>query len=390
MVWLLSFITGALIGITVMMISNVLFFPRLEQRTRPAQQPFVSVLIPARDEAAVIAKTISKHLKQSYTNFELLILDDSSSDATAEIASQAAQADNRLQVISGKPLPDGWMGKSWACHQLAQMAAGQILVFTDADVQWQPDALSALIAQMQTTDVDLYTIWPTQQTDSWSERLVVPLMAFAILGYLPVIMTHYSPVPVFAAANGQCMAWKRASYFKTGGHQAVAGNVLDDVTLARIAKQNRFSLRMADGANLIQTRMYRDWCSVRDGFAKNILAGYGNSVFALAAASLFHWLLFILPYILLFMPQYRIWAVALILLGVGTRALSAAFTKQRVADAILMPFSVLLITRIATRAIHWHYSGGPHWKGRNLNHNQEEISQWNENPSSSSAQALVD
>src|SRR5690606_28862766 len=152
-----------------------------------ADAPMVSILIPARNEAQVIAGTIRSLLAQHYPNFEIILLDDQSTDGTANLAAQAGAGDSRLRVIGGAPLPEGWLGKNWACQQLSQAARGEYLIFTDADVYWSVDALAALIELTQQTQADLLTVWPTQDTVSAGERLVVPLMALAILGYLPLL-----------------------------------------------------------------------------------------------------------------------------------------------------------------------------------------------------------
>lgn len=385
MIIILLFITGALLIITLTMALNLLTFPKLKPDS-PTEKPFVSILIPARNEAHIIGKTVDNLLKQNYSNFEVIVLDDNSEDGTGDIARKAGKDDSRLQVISGEPLPENWMGKSWACHNLAQEAKGDILIFTDADVQWQAGALEAAISQMQHSKVDMLTVWPTQITETMPERLTVPLMALVILGYLPVFMVHHSTLSIFAAANGQCMAWRRDAYFAIEGHQAVANNVLDDVTLARLAKKKGFRIRMTDGAGFIQTRMYSNWATVRDGFAKNILAGYGNGVFGLLIGTIFHWLIFIFPYVALFFPQYRLWGLLLILLGITLRITSALFTKQRIIDALLMPASVVLMTIIATQSIYWHLSGKTAWKGRKLK--EKDKQKWK--PPSSSAAASAD
>lgn len=360
---LLLFGTAALFIVGLTTLSNVIFFPRLGQR-RPARvgtAPIVSVLIPARDEGAVIGDTIRAWLAQRDATFELILLDDQSSDGTADVAIGAAGGDPRLRVIHGRPLPPGWLGKNWACHQLSEAATGEVLLFTDADVRWSPDALASLLGDMGRLSADMLTVWPTQQTVSWSERLVVPLMALAILGYLPIIAVHYLPWSVFAAANGQCLAFKREAYDRVGGHQAVAGAVVEDVMLARRVKAAGLQLRMVDGNRLVGCRMYRDWPAVRDGFAKNILSGHGGSVLFLLVSTVFHWVVFVLPWLLW---PLNGWFAAIAAAGITIRALTAAFTHQRVVDAVLMPVSVVLMTLIASRAIWWHYRGGPLWKGR--------------------------
>jgi len=344
--------------------SNLAFFPRL-QPSNTSKSPLVSVLIPARNESAVIGATVRAFLAQTYPHLELLILDDQSIDGTSQIALHAANGDSRLHLLQGQPLPSAWIGKSWACHQLAQQAQGEIIVFTDADTLWHPQALASLIAHQQATHADLLTIWPTQVTQSWPERIVVPLMMMVIMGYLPVAMTHHSRLSIFAAANGQCMAWRRSAYQRIGGHTLVAHNVLDDVTLARAAKQQGLRLRMADGNQLIACRMYTDWPSVRAGFAKNILAGYGNSVPFLLFGTVFHWLIFLSPYPMLLSP-YPTLAILNLALGFALRALSAWYTHQRLVDAFSLPLGVLLMTRIAWQAIRWHYSGGVLWKDRRI------------------------
>ena len=366
------FVLGTLCIITLTTISNVLLFKRLRQET-PSQTPHVHILIPARNEAMVIGQTISALLQQTYPNYSITLLDDHSEDGTADIARAAAGGDPRLRIIQGADLPAGWMGKSWACNQLAQQAESDFLLFTDADVRWQPEGLAAVMAMMQRTESNLLSVWPTQETVTWGERLTVPLIAMVIMGYLPIVMTHYAPLAIFGAANGQCMLWRRSAYEQIGGHVAVANNVLDDVSQARLVKRAGLRLRMVDGNRLVGCRMYGNWPAVRDGFAKNILAGYGSAS-ALVVATILHWVVFLLPFIWLLDENLRLYGLLAIGLAFGIRALSAAATHQRILDSLLMPVSVLLMTRISVQAILWHTSGGPRWKGRIIRQQPESAS----------------
>lgn len=365
MSFFLAFVTFFLVLFALIAVQNALTFPRLGARPRPVRQdrrPFVSVLIPARDEAAVIADTVRAWLAQTYSNFELLILDDQSSDGTAEVARQAAGGDPRLRLLSGASLPEGWKGKNWACHQLSQAARGEVLIFTDADVRWSPEALQALLDEMERTRADLLTVWPTQETHTWAERLVVSLIGFAVQAYLPVWAVHYLPWPIFAAAMGQCLAFRRSAYERIGGHAAVRSALVEDMALGYAIKGARLRLRAADGAGLISARMYRNWREVRHGFAKNIIGGYGNSVLLVLLSTVFHWSLFVFPWFWVFVNPLQ--GGLLIALGVLTRALTAAATRQRVGDALFLPLSVILMTIITAQAIYWHFTGGPRWKGR--------------------------
>lgn len=334
-------------------------------------QPRVSVLIPARDEEDVIAQTVSCLLVQNYPDFEVLVLDDSSSDNTSEVALNAAGTDDRFKLIQGSALPDGWMGKSWACWQLSKHASGQILVFTDADVRWTPDALTAIVAETSRLGAEMVTIWPTQVTVSWAERLVVPLMAFSVMAYLPELCVRYVQWPVFSAAIGQCLVFRRKTYDLIGGHQTVKASVLDDMSLAWEAKRCGKRLAMVDANRLISCRMYRDWPSVRDGYTKNILAGHGGNPLLLLLSSVFHWMILLIPWLwLLFVWWSADWPwmpATMILLAIGIRALSAAATHQRVVDSMLIPLSTILMSLIALRAFWWHITNKTiRWKGRSL------------------------
>ncbi len=373
LVWL--FVLCALVVIALISIMNTLTFPRLRPAS-PARMPRVSILIPARNEADVIGETMGRHLKQDYPHYEIIVLDDNSTDGTREGAYEAAAGDPRMRVMVGDPLPEGWVGKNWACNQLARHAEGEILVFTDADVRWAPGALSAVVDLMESTGADTFTTWPTQETCTWGERLVVPMMMFAILGYLPEICVRYIPWPAFAAANGQCLAFRRQAYRQVGGHTSVRSNIVEDVGLARETKRQGMRLVMSTGNRLIDTRMYHGWPEVRDGFAKNILAGHGGRPVLLSLSALFHWLLFLLPWLWLALggaiqlgPGWPWFPLILVGLGVGVRALTAAVTHQRVGDALLLPLSTVLMSIIAARSLWWHFRhGGPQWKGRTVVH----------------------
>ena len=300
--------TGALAAFLGTALLNAVTFPRLaaDAGRRSPGVGRVSILIPARDEAASIGATIDDLLRQDDPPLELLVLDDGSTDGTAEVVRAAAAAVGGpdgsfpgraalVRVLPGAPLPPGWAGKPWACHQLGEAAHGDRLLFTDADTRWEPGALGALVEEAERTRADLLTAWPTQTTVSWGERLTVPLIALTVIGYLPALVAHTLPLRIFTAANGQCLLFRREAYERIGGHASVAGRVLDDVSLGRRVKVAGLRLRMVEGAGLVGCRMYRDWASARDGFGKNILAGFGGLP-GLLVATVFHWLVFLGPW----------------------------------------------------------------------------------------------
>lgn len=344
------------------------FFYTYLKTTGSSSLPHIAICIPARNEATVIHANLTALLNQTYPHYTIYLLDDNSADATRQIATILAEKHPRLTVIDGRPLPQGWLGKNWACHQLANVALGDTLIFTDADVIWKPTALAALIHEFEQTQADTLSVWPTQITHTWGERLVVPLISMSILAYLPLIGVYFTKSAAFAAANGQCIAFKRTVYDAIGGHAAVRDNIIEDVALARATKASGFRLRLTDGNRLIRTRMYEDWATTRDGLSKNLFAGHGYSTLFLLVSTLFHWVLFVLPMIWFFISLGRggtlLPPLLLYLAGVFVRGISAKLTNQRFGDAFLMPISVLLMTRIAWRSAHWHRTGTASWKGR--------------------------
>lgn len=368
---LLSVASVALFGMFLILLSNLLSFPDLKEGDISKRNDRVSVLIPARNEEAVIGVTVQSLLGQTHSRMELLILNDNSDDGTERVAIEASGNDHRLRVIPGKPVPRGWLAKNWACQQLADQASGETFVFADADVVWQPRALDALLCEQERTSADMLAVMPTQESRSWPERLCVPLMALAIHAYLPAAAVHYTTHPLLAAANGQCIAFSRASYDSLGGHASVRDSILDDIALARRVKGVGLRLRVAEADGLITCRMYQDWKTVREGYAKNILPGFGG-VAGLIASTVFHWVVFVVPWGLLGLgfaggqvPWHPYWAALLVCFGVFIRAISAWRTGQRAGDAILLPISVFMMTCIAVQSVWWHWRyGGPLWKGR--------------------------
>lgn len=371
------------IGLVMVVLLNALSIPRLGKFApidpeSPAEIPPVDVLIPARNEAERLPKTLDHLSPQLSASITLKVLDDSSTDGTLAIIRAYQQSNPHIQLVESSPLPDGWTGKNWACWQLAAASDASRIIFTDADVIWQEGALAAVLQASRELQADMLTVWPTQYLQTIWERLVIPMMSYATLAYLPWLGVHHLPFASLAAANGQCLSFTSAAYSRIGGHQAVRSSVIEDITLARRTKQNGLRLRMLDGDGLISCRMYTDWPSVRDGYAKNILAGHGNPLLLLAS-TLFHWLVFIFPFFWLLtgwlypqwpLPDHQLWPtwpLFMMILTTGSRMLSAATTHQPLRDAFLLPLSVVLLTIIAGQALRWHFTqGGPSWKGRRI------------------------
>ncbi|MDF1522193.1 MAG: glycosyltransferase family 2 protein [Trueperaceae bacterium] len=337
--------------------------PRARARTgsaaRPGSgpRPRVSLLVPARDEAATLPSTLPTWLAQGAD--EVLVLDDGSRDATPRLVADAAAGAPALRLLRGMPLPAGWSGKNWACHQLAGAATGDVLVFTDADVAWSPGALERVVAELAATDAGLLTVWPRQRCESLGERLLVPLVDLLLLANLPHPLVRALPFASLAAANGQVMAWRREAYARVGGHAARPAEVLEDVRLAQRAKRLGVPLTLRLGGPWVATRMYRGWGDVVAGFGKNVLAAAGGSPAALVAIWALNLVAYTAPWLVAWFDP-RWWALAGA--GIALRMLANAKSGRPVVEALLQPAGPVALTAVVARAL--ARRGGYAWKGR--------------------------
>jgi hypothetical protein len=234
-------------------------------------RPSVSVLIPARNEAANIADAVAAVLANTGVDLELLVLDDGSTDATPEIL--RAIADPRLRVLQGAGLPAGWCGKQHACARLADQARHDLLVFVDADVRLAPDALSRMAGFMERSDMSLASGFPRQITRTWSEILLLPLIHFLLLGYLPIAQMDRSASPGLGAGCGQLFIARRAGYDRAGGHAAIRASLHDGLTLPRAFRRAGLMTGLFDASRLATCRMYSNAAQVWEGLTKNATEG---------------------------------------------------------------------------------------------------------------------
>lgn len=239
----------------------------------PDHGPLVSVLIPARDEAARIGRCLEGLAGQRYRSFEVIVVDDHSTDGTAGLARSYAGRLPALTVLPGAPLPEGWAGKCWACWQAAQLARGEWLLFLDADVLPRPELLAALVARATAGQRDLLTLMPLLLLGSPAERIVLPAFFALLYGLYPLQLVSDPRSPI-AFANGPCLLIRRAAYAAVGGHQAVRASILEDTELGQRVKAAGYRLEAAGAPDLIAVRMYAGWASLAEGLTKNAVAGY--------------------------------------------------------------------------------------------------------------------
>ncbi len=232
----------------------------------------ISVCVPARNEQRNIAACIEGILKQTYPLFEVIVVDDGSTDDTGAILSVLKQQSAWLRVINGAPLPTGWAGKPHALHQAAGVASGEWLCFVDADTVLSPQALSACFATAVRTGADLLSIITCQVTASFWERTVLPLVLTALsVGFSPHKVND--PGRREAIANGQFIMIRRRVFDSIGGYARIKDKIAEDKAIAEQVKWNGYRLILADGRRIARTRMYTTLGEMWEGWTKNIYVG---------------------------------------------------------------------------------------------------------------------
>jgi glycosyltransferase involved in cell wall biosynthesis len=318
----------------------------------------ISVLIPARNEERSIAAAVGSVLSSRGIDFEVVVLDDASSDRTAEIVAGLAARDPRVRLEFAPPLPAGWNGKQHACFALASLAGYDTLCFLDADVRLQPDALAKMAAFLQASHSDLVSGFPFQETGTFLEWLLLPLIHFVLLAYLPIAgMRLFRKVPGFAAGCGQFLMVRRAAYQASGGHANIRATMHDGLLLPQLLRKHGHRTDIADLTDLASCRMYRSAAEVWNGLAKNATEG-------LAAPSrilVFSALLFfgqIAPLLLavavllspsLATPQLRWWIFAALAGSFLPRLVAVARFRQRLVGALLHPIGIAVLL-----ALQWY------------------------------------
>ena len=239
-----------------------------------ANCPPISVLIPARDEQSRLPALLETLSRQQGVVFEVLVLDDNSSDATYAVASAVAEVDSRFVALTASTLPAGWAGKQHACHLLSQAARHENWLFLDADVRLSsPNALARISQHLHHGESAMQSGIPWQKTRGWAEQLIIPLIHLVLLGYLPFWEMRRNRLPALGAACGQMVAVKSQAYRQVGGHSAIRHRLHDATALAALFRGGGYLTDLFDATPLAECRMYSSAVDVFRGFAKNATEG---------------------------------------------------------------------------------------------------------------------
>jgi glycosyltransferase involved in cell wall biosynthesis len=325
----------------------------------------VAILIPARDEENSINSAVQSALDQEMlANFEVVVLNDASTDSTGEKLN--VFDDERLKVITGElELPQGWLGKTWACHRLSESVDADFLVFIDSDVTLKPTAVASAIGSLTKHQLHLISPYPKQIAPTLLARIVQPLLQWSWLTTVPLRVTRSTRRPSLAVANGQFLVCRADSYLASGGHKVIKGEVLDDIELLRSFYRHGFSGCVIDGSEIATCRMYETNQALISGYSKSLWNAFGGPIGSLFVNSFFLFI-YVYPLVGFFIGQ-ELLAVLGLVSGIASRLVSAQTSKGRLLpDSLLHPMSIVAFTLLNMVSWWRHLAGTNTWKSRDL------------------------
>ena len=325
----------------------------------------VAILIPARDEEDSITAAVKSALGQELLDqFEVVVLNDASTDGTAEKLS--AFTHPKLRVINGEPeLPQGWLGKNWACHRLSESVDADFLVFIDSDVTLEPAAVASAINSLTSNHLHLVSPYPRQLAPTLLARIVQPLLQWSWLTTVPLRSTRKSLRPSLAVANGQFLVCRTDSYLASGGHQGIKSEVLDDIELLRAFYRNGFTGSVIDGSEIATCQMYESNPALVSGYSKSLWNAFGGPIGSLFVNTFFLFV-YVFPLVGFFVDAVVLAALGLALGTIGRLVAAQTSNGRKLPDSFLHPISI--VTFSALNLISWwrHLMGTNTWKSRDL------------------------
>ena len=341
---------------------NFISDPKL-RRVSKSYTNLVSILIPARNEENNILALLKSIHQQDYLNYEVIILDDDSSDRTYAICTEFAAKHPAFSIIKGKELTGQWLGKNYACHQLARHAKGEYLLFLDADELVFDGLINSAVHRMYFRNLALLSLFTNQQMKTIGEKLTVPLMHYILLNLLPLRLVYLSKNAAVAAASGQFMLFNASVYRQYEWHKSSKDKIVEDVEIMKQIKSAGFNGESLLANGMVSCRMYTNYTDALNGFGKNFLAAFNYNIFS--------FLVFLLILIGGAMLVIMTLSLQLIMMMIGmiilTRIMISLESGQNaVSNVILHPLQMFSLVLIAFSAIQKNLTKTTEWKGRKI------------------------
>jgi glycosyltransferase involved in cell wall biosynthesis len=320
----------------------------------------ISILIPMRNEERNVSEVIAAVTTQEQiSNNEIIVLDDNSTDSTKELLARYTN----IRVLDGAELPQGWLGKNYACHQLVAHSSGELLVFLDADVRIAPQAIAAAIVSMESWGWDFISPYPRQDATTFVERLIQPLLQWSWLSSVPLRFAENTQFTSMVIANGQFFIVRKDAYLSSGGHKEIRSEVLDDLELARLLVKNGFKGGVANGSSIAQCRMYNSASELADGYTKSLWRAFGGVAGTIVVA-LYLTLTGIAPLVLALSGFPIAWLGYFLI--VGSRLIAGVKVKSTLSSALLHPLSIVVLLLLTIRSWIFKSRGTLTWRGRKV------------------------
>jgi glycosyltransferase involved in cell wall biosynthesis len=360
MIILSYIIFGFIILRLLIALINLLTKQWLSAREIPGEH-FVSILIPARNEKENIGKLLDNIINHDYQNYEVIVYDDMSEDTTLEVVKDYAEKNKKISYIRGVELPEGWLGKNYACHRLSLKATGSYFLFLDADVIIEKGLIRNSLGYLKNDRIALLSIFPQQIMVTPGEKLTIPLMNWILVSLLPLILVEYTSNTSLSAANGQFMLFNADIYRKNQWHEKVKGHKVEDIEIVKSIKRKGYIARTLLSNGQIKCRMYKNYKEGIEGFSKNVTAFFGNSIFL---AILFAVITTFGIFIILFTLNY-LFAVYYLILSLILRIIVSVLSRQSVLTNLLLsvPQQIAFIV-VVFKAVYNKSVKYGNWKGR--------------------------
>jgi chlorobactene glucosyltransferase len=339
----------------------------------PQPAPLISILIPARDEEDNIRTCVESLQRQDYPNYEILVLDDNSTDDTAAIVEEIASKDSRVRLIHGQPLPEDWAGKPFACYQIAREAKGSWLLFADADTIHEPSMLRSVLVMALENKTSLLSGFPRQLADSFTTRVIIPVFYFILLSWVPMWWLHRTKKPRPSMGIGQFFFFSRDEYWRIGGHRAVHDKLVEDVWMGVEVSRLGGRHLAVDLSAVVSCKMYNNFKGAWHGLGRSIYSVAAMAPLALIALILVAYFFYIAPFFYLCVNFFSatelfLWRV-LVILQVAVILYMRWLVSNRFREPAISlwfhPFGLLFyLINVVYAGGRWLVGAGITWKER--------------------------